>query len=100
MSLITFYGICGVVLFVLGLYSLIMQANLMLKVIAINIMGSGCFLYLIALARHSDGVTDSVPHAMVITGIVVAVSATALALALINKLITSGDHQQHSGLDE
>ena len=42
------------------------------------------FLVLVALGGRTPGaVPDPVPHAMVITGIVVAVSATALALALV-----------------
>ena len=42
---------------------------------------------LVALAKRSgDALPDPVPHAMVITGIVVAVSATALALTLMLKL--------------
>jgi len=47
-------------------------------------MGSGVFLVLVALGARTPGASpDPVPHAMVITGIVVAVSATALALALM-----------------
>jgi len=47
-------------------------------------LGSGVFLMLVALGGRTPGnVPDPVPHAMVITGIVVAVSATALALALV-----------------
>ncbi len=50
-------------------------------------MGSGVFLLLAGLARRvPDGAPDPVPHAMVITGIVVAVAATALALVLLLRL--------------
>ena len=50
-------------------------------------MGTGVFLVLLALAKRTGGAQpDPVPHAMVITGIVVAVSATALALTLMLKL--------------
>jgi multicomponent Na+:H+ antiporter subunit C len=48
-------------------------------------MGSGAFLVLVGLAQRYD-VADPVPQAMVLTGIVVAVAATALALALVRKL--------------
>ena len=52
--------------------------------LAINVMGSGVFLVLVALGGRTPGAApDPVPHAMVITGIVVAISATALALALM-----------------
>jgi len=80
------FALIGVGLFCLGLYALIVHAHLLRKILAINIMGSGVFLVLVALAKRSGDTPDPVPHAMVITGIVVAVSATALALALMLKL--------------
>lgn len=81
------YALVGVGLFSLGLYALIVHTHLLRKILAINVMGSGVFLVLVALARRSgDAPPDAVPQAMVITGIVVAVSATALALTLMLKL--------------
>ena len=81
------YAAVGVGLFCLGLYALIVHAHLLRKILAINVMGSGVFLVLVALARRSGAASpDAVPQAMVITGIVVAVSATALALVLMLKL--------------
>jgi len=78
------YALTGVGLFTLGLNALIMHAHLLRKILAINVMGSGVFLVLVALGGRVPGASpDPVPHAMVITGIVVAVSATALALALM-----------------
>ncbi len=80
------YALVGVGLFSLGLYALIIYPHLLRKILSINIMGSGVFLVLVALAARAartGGTPDAVPHAMVITGIVVAVSATALALALM-----------------
>lgn len=84
MSNVFLYALVGVGLFTLGLYALIMHTHLLRKILAINVMGSGVFLVLVALAGRTPGaLPDPVPHAMVITGIVVAVSATALALALM-----------------
>ena len=84
MTASSLYALTGVGLFTLGLYALIVHAHLLRKILAINVMGSGVFLVLVALAAGAQGATpDPVPHAMVITGIVVAVSATALALALM-----------------
>jgi len=83
-SQVFLYALAGVGLFTLGLYALIVHAHLLRKILAINVMGSGVFLVLVALGGRSPGASpDPVPHAMVITGIVVAVSATALALALM-----------------
>lgn len=86
MSIVFFYALTGVGLFTLGLYALIAYAHLLRKILAINVMGSGVFLVLVSLAARTEAVPDPVPHAMVITGIVVAVSATALALALLLRL--------------
>ncbi len=79
------YALVGLGLFCLGLHALIVQIHLLRKILAINIMGSGVFMVLVALATRSE-TADPVPAAMVITGIVVAVSATALALMLMLKV--------------
>jgi len=63
-------------------------------VLALNVMGAGVFLVLIAVAYRGAGTpADPVPHALVLTGIVVAVSATALALALGKRLGETADHE-------
>jgi multicomponent Na+:H+ antiporter subunit C len=78
------FALTGVGLMLLGLYALVVQAHLLRKVLALNILSSGIFLLLAGLAgRTPSGEPDPVPHAMVLTGIVVAVAATALALALL-----------------
>jgi multicomponent Na+:H+ antiporter subunit C len=77
------FALAGVVLMVLGAHAAILQAQVLRKIIAVNVMGVGVFLILIATAyRGITTAADPVPHALVLTGIVVAVSATALALAL------------------
>lgn len=77
------YTLTGVVLFATGFYALMAHPHLLRKILAINVSGSGVFLILVATAhRAPDAPPDPVPHAMVLTGIVVAVSATALALVL------------------
>jgi multicomponent Na+:H+ antiporter subunit C len=86
MTNVFLYALAGIGLFVLGLHALVVHAHLLRKILAVNIMGSGVFLVLVALAGRSETAPDPVPHAMVITGIVVTVSATALALALMLKL--------------
>lgn len=79
------YALVGAVLFALGLAAMIVLAALLRKILAFNIMGSGTFLVLVGLGQRDGGV-DPVPHAMVLTGIVVTVAATALALALVRRL--------------
>jgi multicomponent Na+:H+ antiporter subunit C len=83
MNVSLLYSLVGLALFSLGLYGLIAYGHLLRKILAINVMGSGVFLILVALANGSGETSpDPVPHAMVLTGLVVSVSATALALAL------------------
>ena len=79
------YAAAGCLLFVLGLGGVILISHLLRRILAFNLMGSGAFLVLVGLAQR-NGVPDPVPQAMVLTGIVVAVAATALALALTRKL--------------
>lgn len=87
MSAALIYGLVGVGLFAIGLRGLLYYRHLLRKILALNIMGSGVFLLLAALAtRTNTAIPDPVPHAMIITGIVVAVAATALALVLMLKL--------------
>ena len=87
MTTATLYALCGMILFGVGFYGVVICRHLFRKVIALNLMGTGVFLVLIALAhRTPTGRPDPVPHAMVLTGIVVAVSATALALVLLRRL--------------
>lgn len=85
------YAFTGALLFCLGLYGLILHAHLLRKILAFNLMGSGCFLVLVGLAQRS-GPVDPVPHALVLTGIVVAVSATAFALILMRQLYVESGH--------
>jgi multicomponent Na+:H+ antiporter subunit C len=81
------YALTGVFLFALGLYGLLVQPHLLRKIIAFNVIGSGIFLVFGAIAAPSPTAgADPVPHAIVITGIVVAVSATAFALTLLRRL--------------
>ena len=81
MSLEAMYLGLGLLLWVIGLHGLCSQAHAVRRLVAINIMGSGVFMVLVSLARRGE-VVDPLPHALVVTGLVVAVSATAFALRL------------------
>ena len=70
----------------IGLVGLVARPHLITKVLSFNLMATGAALLLVGLAHDHPTGTDPVPQAMVLTGIVVAVSATALALALIARL--------------
>ena len=76
------YGLTGLILFLVGFGGLFACSHLLRKILAINIMASGIFLVLVTIAFGSGKGIDPVPHVMVLTGIVVSVSFTGLALAL------------------
>jgi multicomponent Na+:H+ antiporter subunit C len=89
MSAATLFGLCGAALVGLGLFGLITNPRLLRKILAFNLIGSGVFLLFGVIARRGAAAGmrgDPVPQALVITGIVVAFAATALAIALLLRL--------------
>lgn len=76
------YGLTSLCLFAVGVAGLIFCAQLLRKILAVNIMASGVFLFLVTIAYGSGTIIDPLPQALVLTGIVVSVSSTAVALAL------------------
>jgi multicomponent Na+:H+ antiporter subunit C len=90
---ITLLYLCiGIVLWVLGLHGLLLARHPIRRIIAVNIMGSGVFMVMVALATRGD-VVDPVLQALVVTGLVVAISATAFALRLASA--EAADEQGH-----
>lgn len=91
MNTVGVYALVGGLLFIIGLGGLFVCDHMLRKILAANLAGSGLFLVLVALARRPvDAPPDPIPHALVLTGILVTVSATALALALHRSLATTG----------
>ena len=93
MNATTLFGLCAAALVGIGLYGLLTDPRLLRKIIAFNLVGSGVFLLFGAVARRGAAAGlegDPVPQALVITGIVVAFSATALAVALLLRLHETG----------
>ena len=89
MSAATIFGLCAAAVAGLGLYGLITNPQPLRKIIAFNLLGSGVFMLFGVVARRGAAAGfggDPVPQALVITGIVVAFSATALAIALVLRL--------------
>ncbi len=88
-------GLAGAALVGLGLYGLIVNPEPLRKVLAFNVLGSGVFLIFGIIARNGAGAgfsADPIPQAMVITGIVVAFAASALAVALLLRLFKETGH--------
>jgi multicomponent Na+:H+ antiporter subunit C len=88
------YSITGVGLFAIGLLGIVLASHVMRKILALNVMGIGIFMLMIALAKQGESVVDPVPHAMVLTGIVIAAAGTALALNLMVRLHNMSESKQ------
>ena len=90
----------AIILFGIGLTMLLFQKNLVKKLIGMNIMDTGTFLFLASMGyiegRKAPIITDGiqaveayinpVPAGLVLTGIVVSVSVTALTLSMTVRL--------------
>lgn len=86
----TLFGLCGAALVGLGLYGLVTNPEPLRKILAFNLLGSGVFLVFGVVAKRAAAAGlggDPVPQAMVITAIVVAFAATAMAIALVLRLL-------------
>jgi multicomponent Na+:H+ antiporter subunit C len=99
MTSATLYGLSAAALVGIGLFGLIMHPEPLRKILAFNLLGSGVFLLFGVIARRGAAAGfggDPVPQALVITGLVVGFSATALAVALLLQLSgASGQTSQH-----
>jgi multicomponent Na+:H+ antiporter subunit C len=85
----TLFGLCAAVLVGLGLYGLIVSPQPLRKILSFNLIGNGIFLVCAVIARRGAGAGmggDPVPQALLITAIVVAFAASALAVALLLRL--------------
>lgn len=92
------YYVAAVVLFSIGFVTLFLHPNLIKKIIGMNLMDTAVFLFLAAMGYVDGGkapmvepgraaaYVNPVPGGLVLTGIVVAVSTTALFLALTRRL--------------
>lgn len=90
MSAVMMYGFCSAMLVGMGLFGLITHPQSLRKILAFNLIGSGVFLLFGVVARRGAAAGfggDPVPQALVITGLVVAFAATALAVALLLRLL-------------
>ncbi|WP_290650688.1 cation:proton antiporter subunit C [Aquisalimonas sp.] len=93
------FALAAAALIAVGFYGFITQQHPLRRLLAINIFGNGVFMTLILVAYWLPGDADPVPHAMVLTGIVIAVSATAFGLALIRRRILDANRKQDHGDD-
>lgn len=97
---INYFETASIILFGVGFVTLLLHNNLIKKIIGMNIMDTAIFLFFIAKGyiygkeapiisgahKGAGGYINPIPTALMLTGIVVAVSVTAFALALTVKL--------------
>ncbi len=90
----------AMILFTIGFGNLLLQKNLIKKIIGLNIMDSAVYLFLAEKGyirgrlapiitdniRAADHYINPIPAGLVLTGIVVSVSVTALMLSLTIRL--------------
>ena len=100
MKLGNYYEIAAMILFGIGFITLLLQRNLIKKIIGFSIMDNSIYLFLAAKGYIegrkapivTNGVTsmeayiNPIPAGLVLTGIVVSVSVTAVMLALTVRL--------------
>ncbi|MGY0373691.1 sodium:proton antiporter [Clostridium sp. JNZ J1-5] len=98
--LTNYYEAGAIILFGVGFATLLLHSNLIKKIIGLNIMDTAVFLFFIAKGyienreapiivgayKGVNAYINPVPTALMLTGIVVAVSTTAFALALTIKV--------------
>lgn len=91
--------VASAILFVIGLYTVLTHSNLLKKVIGINIIETSIFLFFVSIGYVAGGrapiieaentnaiYINPLPSALILTGIVVAVSITAYSLSLVIRL--------------
>ena len=88
--------VVSVILFIIGFANLLLHRNMIKKIIGLNIMDTSIYMllatqgYITGLKAPiiTDGITDAshyinpIPSGLVLTGIVVSVSVTALMLSM------------------
>ena len=95
-----YHYVIYVALMLIGLYAVLAKGNLVKKVIGLNLLQTAVFLFYISIGRNEQGTVpviwegkpdaipyeNPVPHVLMLTAIVVGVSITAVALALIVRI--------------
>jgi len=93
------YYLVSMLLFVIGFHTMLTHSNLIKKIIGLNIMETAVFLFIVS-SGYVDGAkppiaegpwdrgpfVNPLPSALILTGIVIAVSLTAFALSLVIQL--------------
>ncbi|MQA91467.1 MAG: hypothetical protein GEU90_14790 [Gemmatimonas sp.] len=82
------YAVGAALLLTIGIRGALRRKHLLRRILALNIIGGGAFLFLVLLGYRESGEAgpDPVPQALVLTGIVVAVSISSFAIVIARRL--------------
>ena len=97
---VNYYEAAAMILFGVGFTTMLLHPNLIKKIIGLNIMDTAIYLFLAAkgyiegklapIIVNGDLAMETyinpIPSSLVLTGIVVSVSVTAISLSLVQKL--------------
>ena len=93
-----YFYLAAIILFIIGTHTMLTHSNMIKKIIAMNIMDSSVFLLFVSIGYVEGGhapiirkgtdllYVNPLPGALIVTGIVVAVSVTAYALSIIVRI--------------
>lgn len=100
-SIVQWYLGLAVVLVVTGLVRMLLVEDRVARLVAMNVVGSGSLLVLVALGARSDP-TDPVLSALVITGLVITVAFTGVGAVLIRRIewLRTTEGAGHTGQTE
>ncbi|WP_025899138.1 cation:proton antiporter subunit C [Sneathiella glossodoripedis] len=87
-----------IILFVIGLYTVMSRSNLIKKMIGLSLFQISVFLFYITMGKIEGGTapilvdapdtvySNPLPHVLILTAIVVGVATTALGLSLVVRI--------------
>lgn len=94
MSLTQWYLMVAVGLIAVGLTRFLLVRDRVARLVAMNVLGSGALLLLIALAAREEP-ADPVLTALVITGLVITVAFTGVGAVLIRRIEGVHEEDEH-----
>ncbi len=100
--------VVAIILILVGIYILVMERNLIRKIVGLNIMQSGIILFYVIIGKIKDGVppvysptkgmevySNPTPHVLMLTAIVVGIATSSLAYSFIYII-----YKRYNSIDE
>jgi multicomponent Na+:H+ antiporter subunit C len=90
--------VLAVALTAMGVTSVLLTSDLVRRIVALKVASGGVMMLLLGLAYRAEPTApDPVPHALVLTGIVIMVAVTGLGLGLVRRVEATEDHHAKGG---